>query len=150
MTKLIPHTTIKVEAMVYMTELFPTDTLVGDANTGWKPLLSRKYDDFITSDEILIFINDVCDKYKSHKELKFTDFDHAAVAASLFTKYKCTVDEDNLGFILRTKTDMKYEEVEERRKIRWYERFLPYGFLLWIWNAFKNSYNGILESIRIG
>lgn len=149
MMKLVPHTVFKVEAMVYMTELFPSDELVGDANSGWKTILSRKYDDFVTSDELLVFINDACDAYKMHKELKFIEFDRLGVATVLFMKHKCTVDENNLGFIMRTKTDVRSEEVNEERTPKWYERFLPFNMLLWTWNAFKNSYNGILESIRI-
>lgn len=150
MRRLVPHTTFKLEAMVYMTELFPSDELVGDANTGWKPILGRKFDDYVTSDDILAFVNDACNAYKSRKELKFVEFDRISTSAALFTKYKCTVDENNLGFIIRTKTELRCENIEEAVEPKWYQKYLPYGLAMWTWNAFKQSYNGMLDILRIG
>ena len=138
-TRLVAKTTLRLEALKYVENLFHDNNPMTDRG-GWKLLVGKDFDGSIDSDEVMDFVGGVAKSLKK-SERGFVEFDVAAVCAKLFTQYRCTVDEDMLGFVLKSRTDM----VAETGK-----GFLPFRIVKWLWSAFKRLHNGILDSLRIG
>ena len=145
MKNLIAHTTLKIEALLYNEAMFE-DYVSGSIRGGWNLVLSRDYDGIVSSSDILKFIEDVKDAMKNREGYVFTDFDSAHVAASLFTRYRCTIDKIGLGFIVKTKTSIKVSDSKEKG----INGFFLFRFFKLCFSCFKRTYNGFLDFIKIG
>lgn len=143
MKRLVAHTILRLEALRYRDDIFSESNPINGGG-GWSLLLSKDFDGCISSEEMLSFIEKVKSIIKSSDGDKFRDFDTAHVMASLFTRYRCTVDSIMLGFIVKNKISFKVEDVATKRG------FFAKRFVLWMWNGFKRLHNGILDSLRIG
>ena len=139
------HTTFRLEALRYEQELFSDDNPITD-RSGWKLLIGRNFPNGrVSSSDISSFVDEVYELCKKSDE-KFADFDKAHVCAMLFTKFRCTLDENMLGFILKSKTVVEAEKPEINTK----KGFFLFRFIAWMWRGFKRMHNGILESLKIG
>ena len=139
------HTTFRLEAFRYEQELFSDENPITD-RSGWKLLIGKNFPDGrVSSSDISSFVDEVYELCKKSDE-KFVDFDKAHVCAMLFTKFRCTLDENMLGFILKSKTIVEAEKPEIKMK----KRFFLFRFIAWVWRVFKRLHNGILESLKIG
>lgn len=145
MKNLMAHTILKIEALLYNETMFK-DYVSGSIQGGWNLVLSRDYDGVVTSSDILKFIEDVKDALKNREGYAFTDFDSAHVAASLFTRYRCTIDKIGLGFIVKSKTSIKILNSEEKK----INGFFLFRFTKLFFSCFKRAYNGFLDFIKIG
>lgn len=142
---LCAHTTFRLEALRYEQELFFDENPITD-RSGWKLLIGKDFPDGrVSSSDISSFVDEVYELCKK-SDKKLVDFDKAHVCAMLFTKFRCTLDENMLGFILKSKTVVEAEKPEIKTK----KRFLLFRFIAWMWRGFKRFYNGVLESLKIG
>ena len=137
------HTTLRLEALKYEQELFPDDNPVTD-RSGWRLLLGKSFDGgSVSASEISSFVDEV-DSICRKSDDRFPGFDKAHVCATLFTKFRCTVDDCMLGFILKSKTVVEPLMPPQRKG------FFLFRFIRWTWRGFKMMYNGLLESMKIG
>lgn len=143
MKKLSSHTTLKVEALRYVEELFVDNDIISQNRSGWKLICGKSFDGAITSDEIKSFVENVKEIVKKSDGDRFVDFDVAHVSASLFTKYRCTLDENMLGFIVKSKTVFSIEDDVKKG-------FFLFRLFGWLWKGFKRLHNGFLDILRIG
>ena len=142
-TTLVAKTTFKVEAMRYVENLYAENNPIND-RSGWELLLSRDFENELSSNDVLQFVEDVEAKCVAIDN-DFRGFDKAHVCASLFTSYRCTIDDCMLGFIVKTKTVVEPKTVE--KKWKWHQ--MPFRFAVWLWRGFKSMYNGTLEKLKI-
>lgn len=139
------HTTFRLEALKYEQNLFYDENPIND-RSGWKLIIGRNFSDGkISSSDISSFVDDAYDICKKNYE-KFVEFDKAHVCAMLFTKFRCTIDESMIGFILKSKTVVEAEKTSKAER----KRFFLFRIVAWMWKCFKNIYNGILEFLKIG
>ena len=146
MKHLVSHTTLKIEALRYVEDLFVDDNLISQNRSGWKLISGKSFEERISSDEMKQFVENVRDIVKKTDGDRFVDFDVAHVSALLFTKYRCTLDDSMLGFIVKSKTVLSIEEDVSRQK----RGFFLFRFFGWLWRGFKRMHNGILDLLRIG
>lgn len=137
-------TTIRLEALKYVSGLY-SDRNGGVSSSGWKLILGKEFDGKISSSEIASFVDEV-NSYCMEKEEGFKEFDKARVCALLFTNFRCTVNESNIGFILKSKTVMERRATDDKQKKQFF-LFRPFS---WSWRVFKRMYNGFLEMLKIG
>lgn len=139
---LVAHTTLMLEAMRYVEDLFSDDNAI-NSHSGWKTILRKTFDGKVTADDISDFVDEVCEICKK-EDADFCDFDKAHVCASIFTRYRCTIDDSMLGFILKSKTVMDTVKPPKR----WI--FAPFHLIGSFFGLLKRIYNGFLDSIKIG
>ena len=142
---LAAHTTFRLEALKYEQELFSDENPITD-RSGWRLLLGKNFDNGrVSSSDISAFVDEVYELCKK-SDKRFVEFDKAHVCAMLFTKFRCTIDDSMLGFILKSKTVVEADSPSAKRK----KGFFLFRFVAWLWSCFKGFYNGVLESLKIG